>query len=160
MGILGQLPIEIYIILMSATPIVELRGAIPLAWQMGLQPGPAFFLAVLGNLLPVIPLLLALSLVRDFTEKRIPSIKSFFAWLDQRTHRRSDRVEKYGVLGLILLTAIPLPTTGAWTASLAAVLFKLPFWSSFFAITGGVILAGLLVMFFTFGFVPVILGLG
>lgn len=160
MGILGQLPIEIYIILMSATPIVELRGAIPLAWQMGLQPGSAFFLAVLGNLLPVIPLLLALKLVRDFTEKRIPPIKSFFAWLDQRTHLRSERVEKYGVLGLILLTAIPLPTTGAWTASLAAVLFKLPFWSSFFAITGGVILAGVLVMLFTFGFVPVILGLG
>ncbi len=160
MGILGQLPPAVYIILMSATPIVELRGAIPLAWQMGLPPGAAFFLAVLGNLLPVIPLLLALSLVRDFTEKRIPPIKSFFAWLDQRTHRRSDRVEKYGVLGLILLTAIPLPTTGAWTASLAAVLFKLPFWPSFFAITGGVILAGILVMFFTFGLVPIILGPG
>jgi len=153
MGFLNEIPPAIWVILTGAAPIFELRGAIPLAWQLGFEASPSFFLAVFGNLLPVMPLLLMLRAVREFLEKKVPFFRSFFAWLDRRTYKRSDRVEKYGVIGLIVLTAIPLPTTGAWTASLAAVLFKLPFWSSFFAILTGVIIAGVLVTLITFGFI-------
>ncbi len=153
MGFLQEIPPAIWVVITGAAPVFELRGAIPLAWQLGFDPLPAFILAVLGNLLPIIPLLLLLQIVREFLEKRVPVFQSFFAWLDRRTYKRSDRVKKYGVFGLIILTAIPLPTTGAWTASLAAVLFKLPFWSSFFAILTGVIIAGILVLLITFGFI-------
>lgn len=153
MGFLSEIPPAIWVVITGAAPIFELRGAIPLAWQLGFDPGPAFLLAVLGNLLPIIPLLLFLRVVREFLEENVPVFETFFNWLDRRTYRRSERVEKYGIIGLIILTAIPLPTTGAWTASLAAVLFKLPFWPSFFAILTGVFLAGILVMLITFGFI-------
>ena len=157
---LGIIPPALWVLIMAAAPVVELRGAIPLAWQMGFNPGEAFFLSVLGNLIPVLPILFLLRIVRNFLEENISFFRSFFRWLDERTHRRSDKVEKYGFVGLILLTAVPLPTTGAWTASLVAILFKLPVWPSFLAIFSGVIIAGLIVMLITFGFLSSLLGVG
>lgn len=136
---------SLWVILMAAMPVVELRGAIPLALTLGFTPGSALLLAVLGNLLPVAPLLLLLQPVRKFLEQNLSLFQRFFAWLDARTYKRSTQVEKYGMLGLVLLTAVPLPTTGAWTASLAAVLFKISFWPALIAISTGVVMAGILV---------------
>jgi len=47
-------------------------------------------------------------------------------------------VEKYGYWGLLLFVAIPLPATGAWILGLSHK-------KAFFAIAGGVILAGIIV---------------
>ena len=127
-------------------PIVELRGAIPLAISLGIEPGKAYWLAVLGNVVPVIPLLLLLQPVRALLISHSALMERFFNWLDQRTLRKSKQINKYGALGLILFTAIPLPTTGAWTASLAAILFKIRFRYAFPAIVAGILLAGVIVL--------------
>lgn len=130
----------------SWLPIVELRGAIPLAITLGISPLKAFLLAVAGNAVPVIPILLLLEPIRKFLIANFNFMNSCFEWLDERTLKKSGKIEKYGALALILFTAIPLPTTGAWTASLAAILFKIKFKYAFPAIMIGILIAGLIMI--------------
>ncbi len=67
----------------------------------------------------------------------------FYEWLYQRTLNKSKNVEKYGAIGLILFTAVPLPTTGAYSACVAASLFAIRFKYAFLSILTGVVIAGL-----------------
>lgn len=55
---------------------------------------------------------------------------------------------KYGAIGLALFVAIPLPATGAWTGSLAAILFNIKPKNAFSAIILGVIIAGIILTSF------------
>jgi uncharacterized membrane protein len=130
-----------YIIIVSASPVVELRGAIPLAVSMGIPVWLAFLISVGGNLLPVPFLLLVFSpITARLRETRL--LRKAFSWLEERTRKKASLVRKYEFLGLILFVAIPFPTTGAWTGSFAASIFKLDYKLSLLAITLGVILAG------------------
>jgi len=136
---------ELAVFFTAWLPIVELRGAIPLAISLGISPWEAYWIAVAGNTVPVIPLLVFLEPIRKFLIQ-LKIMARFFNWLDQRTIRKSDKVEKYGAVALILFTAIPLPTTGAWTASLAALIFKIKFRYAFPAIVLGILLAGIIML--------------
>jgi uncharacterized membrane protein len=142
------LPKPAAVFLISMLPIAELRGAIP--WALlpqgggALDPWTAYGLAVAGNLVPVVPLLLWLEPISRFA-RRHPLGDRFFEWLFARTRRRSELVQKYEALGLALFVAVPLPVTGAWTGTVAAFLFGIPFRLAFPAIAGGVLLAGLVV---------------
>lgn len=143
---LRGLPPSAVVFLVSMVPFSELRGGIPIAIGVyGMKPAEAFFLSVLGNLLPVLPLLLLLEPV----EKRLRSFyafDSFFDWLFARTRTKlEDNYEKYGALALMLFVAVPLPATGAWTGCAAAYVFGMKFRHSFPAILGGVLLAGVIV---------------
>lgn len=140
----GYLNLELAVFLVAALPFIELRGAIPLALAFGLSPGRAFILAILGNLLPVLPLLLLFTTVSERL-RVFPPVDMFLTWLHDRTVKKSDKVERYGPLGLIFFTAVPLPTTGAWTASLAAILFRIKIRYAFPAIAFGVLIAGMVV---------------
>lgn len=142
---------ELAVVATSILPIVELRGAIPLAAVLGMPIGKAFLLAVVGNILPVVPLLWLLDPVSRFLTRRFKTFERFFNWLYERTLKKGDHVAKYGALGLMLFTAVPLPTTGAWTACAAAILFRIPFYLAFPAISLGVILAGVIVSLITYG---------
>jgi uncharacterized membrane protein len=126
-------------------PFIELRGAIPLAISLDIQPFKAFWLGVTGNLMPILPILFFLNPLKDVLIKHSKLMERFFNWLYVRTIDKSNKVEKYGAIGLILFTAIPLPTTGAWTASLAAIIFDIKFKYAFPAIALGVLIAGLIV---------------
>jgi uncharacterized membrane protein len=130
--------------IIAMLPIVELRGSIPYGIGMGMAWPQTYVLSVLGNLVPIVPILLFLGPVSDWLE-RVPGFGRFFQWLFRRTRRRSKLVERYGPWGLILFVAIPLPVTGAWTGSAAAYVFGIPFRRSFPAIAGGVLLAGVVV---------------
>ena len=65
--------------------------------------------------------------------------------------KKSEQIEKYGYLGLLLFVAIPLPGTGAWTGSLIAVLFGMKTSKSLLYIFFGVIIAGLIMSAVSFG---------
>ena len=56
---------------------------------------------------------------------------------------------------LIILVAIPLPGTGAWTGALAAAMMKLDLKSAVLSIAAGVLIAGLIVMAITYGVVNI-----
>ena len=136
---------EAAVVILAALPISELRGAIPLAISMGFSPQKAYILGVVGNLLPVIPLLF---LLQPISEKlrHIPIFERFFNWLFERTRKKATLIEKFEAIGLILFVAVPLPITGAWTGCLAATLFKIRFRYALVAIIAGVVIAGVIVL--------------
>ena len=136
---------EIAVIVLAAMPISELRGAIPLALAMNFSPIKSFTLAFAGNMLPVAPLLFLLQPVSERL-RHIKIFERFFDWLFERTKKRARLIERFEALGLILLVAIPLPMTGAWTGCIAATLFKIRFRYAFISITIGVVIAGLIVL--------------
>ncbi|MBU1125047.1 MAG: small multi-drug export protein [Candidatus Omnitrophica bacterium] len=141
---LKDIPKEFVIMIVGALPISELRGAIPLGLYYGFPLVKAFFLAVLGNSLIVIP---ALFLFEPIS-RRLRKFKlwsRFFDWLFERTKKNSDAVQKYEALGLILFVAIPLPMTGAWSGIVAASMFKIKFRYALAAILTGILIAGIIV---------------
>jgi len=136
---------ELVVIITSALPFLELRGGIPVAMTLFDFPWYyAFLLAVIGNLLPVPFILFFLDSVTPFLRK-LKLFDRFLTWLFERTRRRGRLIEKYERIGLVLFVAIPLPVTGAWTGSLAAVLFGLKFRHALISIFTGVLIAGVIV---------------
>jgi len=132
------------VIIVGMLPIFELRGALPLGFYLELPLAKNFTLSVLGNMLPVIPLMFFLNPVSERL-RRIPLWKRFFDWLFERTKKKADVIQKYEALGLAIFVAIPLPMTGAWSGAIAASLFKIRFRYAFPAIFLGVIGAAVIV---------------
>ncbi len=140
-----SLPAPLAVFLVATLPVFELRGAIPTGYAMGMtNPLIIYLLAVAGNFVPVLPILLGLG-PAERTLRRFRIFDRFFDWLFKRTVSRSDVIRKYESLGLILFVAIPLPMTGAWTGSVAAYLFKLPLRLAIPCIILGILIAGLVV---------------
>ena len=139
---------ELLVLFTAAAPVSELRGAIPLGFYYGLPAYKTILIAILGNMLPVIPILF---FIQPFAEKvrRFSIFRKFFDWLFARTRRKAELIQKYEVLGLILFVALPLPITGAWTGSVAATLFKIRFRYAFLAIFLGVLIAAGIVSILT-----------
>ena len=136
---------ELVVLVISALPISELRGAIPIAINLFHFPWHyALLLAIIGNLLPVPFLLLFLDTFSRLLSK-ISIFEKMLHWLFERTRRRGKIINRYERIGLALFVAIPLPVTGAWTGSLAAVLFGLKFKHAFLSIFIGVFIAGTIV---------------
>ena len=136
---------ELITVILSMLPIAELRLSIPVAitvFQFSWYK--AFGLGILGNLIPVPFLLLFFEGASRLVQK-VPVGKRFIDWLMKRTARHSGSIQKYKFVGLAVFVAIPLPLTGAWTASLLAYILGLKFWPSFLSITLGVICAAVIV---------------
>ncbi|KCZ70887.1 putative membrane protein [Candidatus Methanoperedens nitroreducens] len=148
--IFSSIPSWLAVIMIAMLPVAELRLSIPIAIVgFGLDPLTAFSLSVIGNMIPVIPLLLFLEPVSNFL-RRWRLWDTFFTWLFDRTHRRhSVRFEKYGAIGLAIFVGMPLPVTGAWTGCAAAFVFGFKFKNALIAIFAGIIAAGLAVTTFT-----------
>lgn len=147
---------EIITLLISMLPISELRGAIPVAIGVyDMSVISAFFWAVLGNIIPIIFILWGLDLlINKFLIHRIYFFNRFFTWLFERTRRNHSRkFERFKEFALVILVAIPLPLTGAWTGALAAFVFGIPIKRAFPLIILGVLIAGLIVTLVTIGII-------
>jgi uncharacterized membrane protein len=142
-------------IVLAALPISELRGAIPYAITIGgMNWREAFILSVIGNFLPVLPILLLLESVSTRL-RRHAFWDRFFTWLFERTRRRGTLVQRFEALGLVLFVAVPLPVTGAWTGCVAAFLFKIPLKLAVPAIICGILIAGTVVTLASLGMITV-----
>lgn len=144
---MSSIPKELVVFLVSALPLGELRAGIPLGLGFHLSPWLVWWLAILGNLAPIIPILLFL----EPASKWLMSHSKFFdrtlSGLFERTRQQhSERIDKYGAVGLAIFVAIPSPGTGAWTGCLVAWLFGIKLRYSIPAIAAGVFGAGALVM--------------
>ncbi len=147
-------PPEVVTVIVAALPISELRGSIPLA--LGVFHFPivkAYLLSIIGNLIPVIPLLLFLESLSKWLGKRFNWAERFFSWLFIRTSKKSKLVEKYGAIGLAIFVAIPLPMTGAWTGCVAASLFGIRRVWAALSIANGVLIAGIIVTLASLGII-------
>lgn len=144
---------DLIVILTATSPIVELRGAIPLAIGVyHFSPIYSFFLAVFGNILPVIFLLLFLEKGSNFLMKKNKYCRSFFSWWFKRTRERhSKKFARWKEFALVFIVALPLPFTGGWTGSLCAFLFGIPFRTALFLISLGIVIAGIIVTLISLG---------
>ncbi len=137
---------------MSMVPVIELRGALPSGVAMGLSPWVAFAVSVVGNMVPVPFIILFIRKILDWM-KRYDSFRRVAEKLEAKAKKHEDKIVRYEALGLFILVAIPLPGTGAWTGSLVAAIFDLRLKNAVPVILAGVITAGLIVLFITYGVV-------
>ncbi len=133
----------LYVFLISMVPIVELRGAIPIAAALGLDPVVSYIIAILGNILPVPFILLFITPFCNLL-KKTKLFRWFPEWLERKVQKNEAKVTKYKNLGLFIFVAIPLPGTGAWTGALVASFIGYKFRDAFLAISGGVLSAGVI----------------
>ena len=138
----------VIVFLVSMVPIVELRGAIPIAEGLGLNIFLYYPIAIIGNMLPVPFIYLFARKVLEWgKDKKL--IGKFFTWCLEKGEKGGEKLrETAGNTGiffaLLIFVGIPLPGTGAWTGTLAASFLKIDFKTSIRAITLGVLLAGII----------------
>ena len=123
--------------IISMVPVIELRGAIPLGVYNGLDVWTALVVAIIGNLVPV-PFIIIF-------------IRKIFKWFEEKADKKKEQVLKYEFWGLMVLVAVPLPGTGAWTGALVAAMLDMQLKRAMPAITVGVIVAGIIVTTATYG---------
>ena len=143
----NNFPPEIAVFIISMLPISELRGAIPVAIGVyHLNPVETYFLAVIGNMIPVIFILKYLDLISKYLMSKCKFFNKLFSYLFERTRKKHNgKFEKWGALALITFVAIPLPITGGWSGALAAFVFGIPFKKALPLILIGVMIAGVIV---------------
>ena len=143
----------IYIFLIAMVPLIELRGAIPVAYGIH-AANPDFSLLwsyiiiAIGNILPVPFIYLFARKVLEWGKDK-KHIGKFFTWCLEKGEKGGQKLQAKAGRGLywalVLFVGIPLPGTGAWTGTLAASFLDMGFKKSVIAIIGGVILASVIV---------------
>jgi uncharacterized membrane protein len=135
-------------------PITELRGALPLALlHYKIDIFTAYFVTVIGNLVPVIFIVFLLDPVQKFLSNHSRLFRWFFQKLFERTRsKHTKKFETMEEIALVTFVAIPLPMTGGWSGALAAFVFGIPPKKSIPLIFLGLIIAGLIVLAITLGF--------
>ena len=149
----------IFYIIISALTIVELRGGMPLAINYAIENNLpislVFFLIVLTNILVIFFVFYFLDNLNEIFLKFSP-YKKFFNFYVSKMQKKIDKFEnKYSALGflaLMIFVAIPLPGTGAWTGCFVSWILGLDRKKSIFSIAVGVLIAGILVLLATLGF--------
>ncbi|MCE5190532.1 MAG: small multi-drug export protein [Actinomycetia bacterium] len=129
------LPAWLKYVVITIVPWIELRGAIPLAFQQAEQV--YLPLILLSNLAIFWPGYYFLELVYD----RLPENGWVHRKLEGIRVKAHPLVERYGLLGLAVFVAIPLPGTGAYSGTAAAWLLKMEPKKAFVAVSLGVVVA-------------------
>ena len=137
--------------LMAMVPVIELRGAIPYGVIAGLSVHEAFVLAVIGNLLPIPFLVVFTRKVFEWLRTKSDGLDRLVRRLEAKADKNKELVEKSEFFGLMLLVAIPLPGTGAWTGALVAAMLDMRLKRAMPAIILGVLVAGVIVTTLTYG---------
>ena len=154
------------VLLISMVPLIELRGAIPIAIGMNLSLPTWLILiiAIIGNILPVpIIYFFARKVLIWGSKQKWKPFKQFCNFCLKKGEKGGQKLLKkastYGTyFALFLFVAIPLPGTGAWTGTLAASILDLDYKKSFIAIIAGVVTAGLIMLAASLGLFKIILG--
>jgi uncharacterized membrane protein len=125
--------------IISALPVVELRGAVPVGVWMGLPITKVLPVCVLGNMAPIVPLLFLL---------RNDKLKNLMSPILSRAEKKSaslgvGSIEKQWA-SLAAFVGIPLPGTGAWTGAMGAFLLGMPTAVALSSIFTGVVAAGII----------------
>src|SRR4030042_1135805 len=147
----SNFPPELATFLIAMIPISELRAAIPIALKIYELPGwSAYLWSVLGNLVPMILIVLVLAPIADFLSRHVIFFKKFFEWLFRHArHRGEKKFERWGEFAVFILTATPIPLLGGWTGPLAAFVFNIKLKKSIPLIILGCMTAGVIVTVLT-----------
>ncbi|MCI8307965.1 MAG: small multi-drug export protein [Lachnospiraceae bacterium] len=143
------------IFFISMVPLIELRGALPVAVAMGddVSVALSFVICIVGNMIPVPFIFFFARKVLEWgADKKY--IGKFFSFCLEKGHKGGDKLKKKAGKGLfwalLLFVGIPLPGTGAWTGTLAASILDMDFKRSVIAVVAGVLLAGVIMVVLSF----------
>jgi len=138
-------------LLIAMAPVIELRGAIPIAVAQGMDPWMAMLISVIGNMIPV-PFIIVF-IRKIFMLMRIKSerLDALVTKIENKASLKAEKVQKYEKFGLFIFVAIPLPGTGAWTGALIAAMLDMRLKSAVPMIVLGVLTAGLIITMLTLG---------
>lgn len=153
------------VLIISMIPLIELRGAIPVAvgMNLGLSKWLVLIIAIIGNILPVpIIYLFARKVIKWGSQVKWRPFKKLCDFCLKKGEKAGHNLlakARCGVYwALFLFVAIPLPGTGAWTGTLAASILNLDFKKTMVAIVAGVLVAGLVMLAISLGFFKVLFG--
>jgi uncharacterized membrane protein len=136
------------VFLVSMVPLIELRGAVPIALGWGLDPVATYIICILGNMLPVpIIYFFARKVLLWGKDKRF--IGKFFTFCLRKGERAGQKLAsiagRHGLfVAMLIFVGIPLPGTGAWTGTLGASFLNMGFKSTVASVSLGVIMAGII----------------
>lgn len=153
------------VLAISMIPLIELRGAIPVAigMDLGLEEWFVLLIATIGNLIPV-PFIFffARKFLNWGAKKSWPPLKKFCNFCLKKGEKAGrkllDKAHGGVYWALFLFVAIPIPGTGAWTGTLAASILDLDFKKTCLAISAGVIVAGTIMLLASLGVINGLLG--
>lgn len=145
-------------LILTVIPLTELRVGLPIIINYclinQLSIIPFFLIVIILNILVIFliyfflekinGILLNLNFYQIWFEKVVKKIR-------EKNKRFEDRFNEIGYLALVLFVAVPLPGTGAWTGTLLAWLFGFEKKKSIISISLGVLIAGLIILFFSLG---------
>ena len=147
------------VLIISMIPLVELRGAIPVAigMDLGLPEWAVLIIATIGNIIPIpIIYFFARKVLEWGSKKKWKPLQQFCNFCLKKGKKGGEKLLKkagnYGTyFALFLFVAIPIPGTGAWTGTLAASILNLDFKKTMFAIIAGVLTAGIIMLLVSLG---------
>lgn len=146
------LPLSIIeLMIVSALPLIEQRGAVPLAALSDFGIGEAYFWTLLGAIIPAPFILFLMPMVLELL-KKIKFLGKLANWYENKALKKAEKVkENYKYLSIFLFVAIPLPGTGVWTGSTIAALLGFDFKKSLLAVVLGASLAGVFMLMISYG---------
>ena len=147
---LRGLPKELVIFIISMIPILELRGGLVAASVLNIKMFKAIGICLAGNIIPVPFILLFITPIFAYL-KGTKLLKPMVLKLEETAMGKSDRIQKYEFIGLVLFVGIPLPGTGAWTGSLIAALLGVKLKKAIPAIMLGLLLATVIMCTVSYG---------
>jgi uncharacterized membrane protein len=137
---------------LAMVPVSELRGAIPLGLAYDIPWYECYILCCIANFIPVpFILLLIKKVIKWMAESKVEFFKKVSLWIQNKADKNKDKVNRYGVFGLILFVAIPLPMTGAWTGALVAAVTNMKFGRAVICCITGILIAGTIVTLISTG---------
>jgi uncharacterized membrane protein len=151
----GLLTIEWTVLLTALMPVIEVRGAIPVGISLGLSPLNTAFISVVGSMIPMPVVFFSIRPVFTYL-KGTRLFRNMVNRIIRRSLGKSGKVQKYGVWGLALFVAVPLPGTGVWTGAIIAALLDIRFKRAFAAILLGDVIAAVAIMLVSTGIVRVV----
>lgn len=153
------------VLVISMIPLIELRGAIPVAigMDLGLPEWLVLLIAIFGNIIPVpIIYLFARKVLEWGSNVKWKPFKDFCNFCLKKGEKAGQKLLKKAKSGvyfaLFLFVAIPIPGTGAWTGTLAASILNLDFKKTIIAIISGILVAGLIMLAFSLGLFKILFG--
>ncbi len=142
----------VIVFLISLMPILELRGGLIAASLLGLPMWQSFLLCFIGNILPI-PFILWFINPLFRAMRKLKHLGKVVIWCEEKAHSKQKKIENLKYIGLFLFVGIPLPGTGAWMGCLIAALLNMDKKKSLLAALLGVILAGIIMLFVSYGII-------
>lgn len=156
--------VKLATIIISMLPVIELKGAIPIAMSVelwganALSNKSAFFLALLGSSLvvpilalvfqPIINWLKTTKFFHKIARVLEDKVVKHSSILDGKsTKKKNVNKTLLKALFLFLFVSMPLPLTGVWTGTCVGVMMGLNYWQVVLSVILGNIVAGLIIVF-------------